>query len=328
MDLVGPTMEDVLRARRAIAPSLRPTPVLAPPALSEALGCSVVLKCEHLNPTGAFKVRGGINLVGQLSAEERRRGVVTASTGNHGQSIAYAAGLFGVRAVVLAPEGANPVKTAAMRALGAEVVLRGRDFDEARLQAEALGRREGLRYIHSANEPLLIAGVATHTLELLEEQPDLELLFVPVGAGSGAAGAGLVARALRPDLRVIGVQATGAPAVAEAWRTGEPAARDRIDTVAEGLATRVPFDLTLGMLRRLVDEMTLVSDAEMEAAIRLLLATARQVVEHAGSAPLAAAWARKADLQGRRIGLILTGGNLPYAVLRRILLDADSPTGP
>ena len=319
MDLTPPTMADVLQARRAIAPYLRPSPVLAPPALAEALGCAVVLKCECLNPTGAFKVRGGINLISRLTPAERARGVVTASTGNHGQSIAYAARLFSVRAVVLAPEGANPDKVAAMRRLGAEVVLHGRDFDEARLRAEELSEREGLRYIHSANEPWLIAGVATHTLELLEEAPDLDVLIVPVGAGSGICGAGLVVRALRPALRLIGVQATGAPAVTESWRSGRDVSHARIATAAEGLATRVPFALTMGLIRRLVDDMVLVDDGEMEAAIRLLLATARLAVEHAGAAPLAAAWRQRAALAGRRVGLILSGGNITFASLQRIV---------
>jgi threonine dehydratase len=312
-------MRDVLRARRAIAPYLRPTPVLAPPAMAEALGCQVYLKCEHLNPTGAFKIRGGINLMSQLTEEERRRGVVTASTGNHGQSIGYAARLFGVRAVVLAPEGANPDKVAAMQALGADVVLHGRDFDEARQRAEEISQAEGLRYVHSANEPLLIAGVATATLELLEEAPDLDTLIVPVGAGSGVCGAGTVVRALRPEVRLIGVQAAGAPAVTETWRTGHDVTTDRIDTLAEGLATRVPFALTMSMMRRLVDDMVLVDDAAMEAAIRLLLATGRQVAEHAGAAPLAAAWRQRASLQGQRVGLVVSGGNLPYPVLQRIV---------
>lgn len=326
MELTPPTMSDVLRARRAIAPHLRPSPVLAPPALSEALGCEVVLKCECLNPTGAFKVRGGINLLGQLTPEERARGVVTASTGNHGQSIAFAARLFGVRAVVLAPEGANPDKVAAMRRLGAEVVLHGHDFDEARLHAEALSRREGLRYVHSANEPLLIAGVATYTLELLEEVPDLDVLIVPVGAGSGICGAGTVVRALRPEIRLIGVQAAGAPAVTESWRAGRDISHERVDTAAEGLATRVPFALTMGMMRRLVDDMTLVADAEMEAGIRLLLATVRLAAEHAGAAPVAAAWQRRGDLRGRRVGLVISGGNIPFASLQEIV--AAGPAWP
>lgn len=319
MELTPPTMSDVLRARQAIAPYLHPTPVLRSAALDATLGCQIVLKCEHLNPTGAFKVRGGIALLSQLTAEERARGVVAASTGNHGQSVAYAARLVGVPARVVVPEGANPDKVAAMRALGAEVVLHGPDFDAARLHAEAVSRQEGRRYIHSANEPWLIAGVATATLELLEEAPDLEVLIVPVGGGSGVCGAGLVARALRPELRLIGVQAAGAPAVAEAWRSGQDVTYAQVATVAEGLATRVPFALTMRMMRQLVDDIVLVDDDAMEAAIRLLLAAVRQVAEHAGAAPLAAAWQQRSALHGRRVGLIVSGGNLTYPALQRIV---------
>src|SRR3954465_11376594 len=161
---LAPTLADVLRARGVIAPHLRPTPALEAEGLDAALGCRAHLKCENLNPTGAFKVRGGINLISSLDGETRGRGVLAASTGNHAQSVAYAARLFGVRAVIYMPEAANPLKVAATRAWGAEVVLPGRDYDEARLAAEEHASREGLRYIHSADEPRLIAGVATCAL--------------------------------------------------------------------------------------------------------------------------------------------------------------------
>jgi threonine dehydratase len=200
-----PTHADVLAAREQISPYLRPTPLFEYPALSELVGAETWVKHENHLPTGAFKVRGGVNLVSQLSDDERRRGVVTASTGNHGQSIAFAAGIFGVRAIVCVPEGANPVKLAAMERLGAELVVRGRDFDEAREHCEALAREHGYRYVHSGNEPHLIAGVGTATLELLETEPDVEVVIVPIGGGSGAAGACVAGKAVKPDLEVIGV---------------------------------------------------------------------------------------------------------------------------
>src|ERR687895_252874 len=188
-----PTLADVLAARRRIAPHLRPTPLYGYPALDELVGAEVLVKHENHQPVGAFKVRGGVNLISQLSPDERERGVIAASTGNHGQSIAYAARLFGVTATICIPEGANPVKVASMRGLGAELVVHGRDFDEAREHCEELAGERGYRYVHSGNEPLLIAGVATYALEILEERPDLDVLIVPVGGGSGAAGAGGVA---------------------------------------------------------------------------------------------------------------------------------------
>jgi threonine dehydratase len=319
MDWPTPTLADVLKARTALAPHLRPTPTLERAELDAALGCRAYLKCENLNPTGAFKVRGGVYLVSTLSPEQRARGVLAASTGNHAQSVAYAARLFGARAIIYMPEAANPLKVAATRALGAEVVLIGRDFDAARQGAEALAEQEGLRYIHSANEPLLIAAVATCALELFEVAPDLDVLFVPVGAGSGVIGAAVVARAINPSTRIIGVQAEGAPAVYRSWKAGRRIVTEAAATFAEGLATREPFDLPLQLLPRLVDEMMLVSDGELKVAMRLLLETTNQVAEGAGAAAVAAALHRRAELHDRRVGLILSGGNIALEQLRDIL---------
>jgi threonine dehydratase len=319
MDWPAPTLADVFKARRAIAPYLSRTPTLEPPGLASALGCRAVLKCENLNPTGAFKVRGGVNLVASLEPEARARGVVAASTGNHGQSVAYAARLFGTKATIFMPEAANPLKAAATVALGAEVVRTGRDFDAARLVAEEYAARHQVRYVHSSNEPLLVAGVATAALELLEAVPELDVILVPVGAGSGVLGAGVVARAVNPAIRVIGVQAEGAPAVYRSWREGRRVVTKTITTFAEGLATREPFEMPLALFPRLVDEIMLVDDDQIAAAIRLILETARQVVEGAGAAPVAAALARRDELARKDVGLILSGGNITAEQLRRIL---------
>jgi threonine dehydratase len=200
-----PTLADVHAARDRIAPHLRPTPLYEYASLNELVGAEVFVKHENHQPVGAFKVRGGVNLVSQLSAEERERGVIAASTGNHGQSIAYAARIFGVVATICVPENANPVKIASMRGLGAELIFHGSDYDEAREHCEQLAREHGYRYIHSGDEPLLIAGVATQTLEILEEHPETDVVIVPIGGGSGAAGACIVAQAVKPELKVIGV---------------------------------------------------------------------------------------------------------------------------
>jgi threonine dehydratase len=314
-----PTLADVLKARRAISPYLPATPALEPAGLAVALGCRAVLKCENLNPTGAFKVRGGVNLLAALEASVRARGVVAASTGNHGQSVAYAARLFGCKAMIFMPEAANPLKVAATIALGADVVQTGRDFDMARLAAEEHAARHHQRYIHSANEPLLVAGVGTVTLELLEAAPDLDVIFVPIGAGSGALGAGTVARAVNPAIRVVGVQAAGAPAVYRSWREGHRVVTETVDTFADGLATREPFEMPLALLPRLVDEIVLVSDDELARSICLLLETTRQIAEGAGAAPLAAALKRRSELAGKNVGLILSGGNITIEQLRRII---------
>ncbi|MFQ5894438.1 MAG: threonine/serine dehydratase [Nitrospinota bacterium] len=319
-----PTFEDVLRARRVVYRFLAPTPFHEVLPLSERLGCRYYLKFESMQPTGAFKVRGGVNLLSRLSPEERRRGVITASTGNHGQSVAFAARAAGVRAIVAAPEGANRDKVSAMRALGAEVVFRGRDFDEARGWVEEEAERQGYRYIHSANEPLLIAGVATEALEIFEALPEADVLLVPVGGGSGVSGCGIVARALKPGVRIIGVQAERAPAVYRSFRAGRAMEEPSAATFAEGLATRVPFELTFSLIRQLVDEMVLVSEAEMVSAIRLLAETAHVVAEGAGAAATAAAFKLKDSLRGRHVVGLLTGRNLPLAHLR-LILDGGVP---
>jgi threonine dehydratase len=265
---------------------------------------------------GAFKVRGGVNLVSQLSEEDRRRGVITASTGNHGQSIAFASRIFGVRAIVCVPEQANPVKAASMQGLGAELVFHGRDFDDAREHCEALAEEHGYRYVHSGNEPDLIAGVGTHTLEALERQPDLDVLIVPIGGGSGAAGACLVAAQLNSETRVIGVQSEAAPAAYRSWKEGT-VAQDVMGTAAEGLATRVGFELPQQILRKRLADFVLVSEEDLRGATVQMLERTRNLIEPAGAAPLAAAL--QLDLAGKKVGLIASGGNMTIGQLRDLL---------
>jgi threonine dehydratase len=323
MDWQIPTFADVLAARRRIAPYLRPTALHTYPGLDELVGTEVWVKHENHQPVGAFKVRGGVNLVSHLSEDERRRGLITASTGNHGQSIAYAARLFGVRAIICVPEGANPVKVDSMRALGAEIVVHGADFDEAREHCEFLAAEQGLRYVHSGNEPLLIAGVGTETLELLEERPDVDVVVVPIGGGSGAAGACIVARAIRPQIEVIGVQSDAAPAAFRSWET-RSLVEDRMGTSAEGLATRVPFELPQRILWELLDDFVLVSEEEIRRATVLMLERTRNLIEPAGAAPLAAALRLRDRLAGKRVALIASGGNVSPEQLRALLVECDS----
>jgi len=324
MDWPVPTLADVLKARLALRPYLLPTPVLEPAALTLALGCRAVLKCENLNPTGAFKVRGGINLLAALEPEVRMRGVVAASTGNHGQSVAYAARIFGSPATIFMPEDANPLKVAATAAQGASVVLTGRDFDQARLAAEEHAELYNVRYVHSSNEPLLVAGVGTAALELLEIVPDLDTIVVPIGGGSSVLGAGVVARAVNPAIRIVGVQAEGASAVYRSWRAGRRIVTERVDTFAEGLATREPFEMPLALLPQLVDAIVLVNDEQIAAAIRLLFETTRQIAEGAGAAATAVVMTRRDEFAGKRVGMILSGGNITAEQFRRIL-DCGKP---
>ena len=313
-----PTLADVLAARRRISPHLRPTPLYGYPTLDELLGAEVLVKHENHQPVGAFKVRGGVNLISQLDADERERGVIAASTGNHGQSIAYAARLFGVRATICVPERANPVKVASIRGLGAELVFHGRDYDTAREHCEELAGEHGHRYVHSGNEPLLIAGVGTETLEILEEEPGTDVILVPIGGGSGAAGACIVARAVSPTLRVIGVQSDAAPAAYRSWQARQ-LLEDRMETFAEGLATRTAFELPQQILWQSLDDFVLVSDEEIRAAQAIMIEATRNLVEAAGAAPLAAALRLRGQLAGKRIVLIASGGNASREELLQVL---------
>jgi threonine dehydratase len=310
--MMPPTFNDVLAAREFISQYLPKTPLVQSRKLSEILDCDYYLKCENLQPVGAFKVRGGINLVGTATDQEREAGLVSASTGNHGQSIAYAGRLFGARVIIYAPaENVNQTKMQSMRDLGAEVRLHGRDFDEARLEAERIARQEGHRYVHSANEPALIAGVGTIGLEIFDDLADVDVIIVAAGGGSCVSGNCIVAKQINPRVRVIAVQSEQAPAMWHAWknRTLEP--YPTMETEHEGLATRVPFELTNRILWNLLDDFVLVSDEEINDAIRLLAQHAKQVAEGAGAASLAAAVKLRDQLQGKKVVGILSGGNIP-----------------
>jgi threonine dehydratase len=346
--MLPPTFEDIVAAREFISTYLPKTPLVRIAKLSEELGCDYYAKLENLQPVGAFKVRGGVNLVGHFgTASDNDRvnlskvsgkalaatnvsdwvnpgnaarqasvainartlavqpssqnTLITASTGNHGQSIAYAGRLFGVRVIIYAPtENVNEAKMQAMRDLGGEVRQHGRDFDEARMECERIAREEGFRYVHSANEPGLIAGVGTIGLEIFEDLPDVDVIIVPVGGGSCASGICIVANRLHPDVRIVAVQSEAAPATWHAWRDRTLAPYPTMKTEHEGLATRVPFELTNKILWDLLDDFVLVTDEEINEAIRLLARHAKQVAEGAGAASLAAAMKLRNKHQGRR----------------------------
>ena len=309
---------DVLAARKQISPYLRPTPLYSYPALDELVGTEAWVKHENHQPVGAFKVRGGVNLVSQLSDDERARGLIAASTGNHGQSLAYAARLFGVRARICVPRGANPVKVDSMRALGAEIVVHGADFDDAREHCEQLASEHGYRYVHSGDEPLLIAGVGTGTLEILEERPEIDVVVVPIGGGSGAAGACIVAKAVRPGIAVVGVQSEAAPTAFRSWKERR-LLEGTTSTFAEGLATRAGFALPQRILWEQLDDFVLVSEDELRRATLLMIEGTRNLVEPAGAAALAAALQLRDRFSGKRIALVASGGNISSAQLRELL---------
>ena len=317
--MTAPTLDDVRAARTHVYAAMAPSALLRHPLLAETLAADVYVKHENHNPTGAFKVRGGLNLVARLSDVDRARGVISASTGNHGQSIAFAAARAGVPCTLVVPVGNNPSKNALMRGWGATVIEHGKDFDEARELVERLCDERALRYVHSANEPDLISGVGTYALELFESLTSIDTVFVPIGGGSGACGLITVRDALGLKTRIVGVGAQRANAVAQSWRSGTRIVGQSADTFAEGVATRVTFDLTFGILQRGLDDFVLLTEEELADGVREALRSTHNLAEGAGAAAIAAAVKCKDHIAGQRVVCVMSGGNLEPNRLRRIL---------
>jgi threonine dehydratase len=312
------SLAEVEAAQQHVYPHMRPTPLIEYPLLSHEMGCHAYIKHENHTPIGAFKIRGGLNLMAHL-ARQHVPGVITVTRGNHGQSIALAARLYNLPATVVVPVGNNPEKNALMRAQGAELLEHGRDFDEARALAEALQHERGLYYVHPANEPLLVNGVGTYWLEVLQDLPDLDVAFVPVGGGSGICAAITVLKTVRPTVRIVGVQAENAPAVYNSWSSGHICETASADTFADGLATRVAFEMPFHIMQEGLDAMVLVSEEDMRQAILRLLRTTHNLAEGAGAAALAAAWHLRESLAGQKVVMVLSGGNIDLETLRWVL---------
>jgi threonine dehydratase len=313
------TFQDVLDALPRVHAVLSPTLLNNWPGLSALAECNLYLKHENHQPVGAFKVRGGINLVSALTAEERLHGILGVSTGNHGQSLAFAACLFGVACTIVVPKGNNPDKNRAIRQLGATLIEHGKDFDEAREYVTSLQAERGGRYVHSANEPKLIAGVGTLAWEIFDKLPNPDVIVVPIGLGSGVSGACLVAKHLRPATKVIGVQAANASAVARSWLSGKWITDKTVSTWAEGIATRVPAELTLEIMRELLDDVILVTEEEMRRAAAAILQCTHNLAEGAGAAAVAAVLKTRDQFAGKKIVAVLSGGNIDLAQLPAIL---------
>ena len=310
-----PTLRDVLAAQRTIAPYITRTPLTHAPALSAALDAEVYLKHEEHLPLGAFKMRGGINLLANMSQAERERGLITASSGNHGQSIANACRMFGARALIGLPVGANPNKVASMEALGAELIFHGDNFDQAREYCEQLAAEEGYRYVHPVNEPALIAGVGTASLEIIEDLPDLDLMLLPVGGGSGISGACIVAKSINPDLKVVAVQSEAAPAAYLSWEQGQ-LVQAPMRTWVEGTATAMGYELPQQIMRHRLDDFVLVSDDDVKRAVAMLAEKAHTLAEGAGATALAGAVRHPDLVRGKKVSITISGGNITLAQLR------------
>jgi len=321
----GPiTIDDVHRAAERIRPHLSPTALRDYAPLDAVVGgdIRVLVKHENHQPTNAFKVRNGVSAVAALDEGARRRGVIAATRGNHGAGLAWAARRFGVACVVVVPHGNNPEKNEAIRGFGAELVEAGNDYDQSVATADELRRARGLHIVHSTNDRDVLAGAATLTLEVVDEAPEVDAMVVAVGGGSQAVGALTVARALRPAMRVYAVQATGAAAMHDAVRSGQPRTYERADTFADGIATRVPYELSYPALREGLAGFVTVTDGEIAAAMRTLLSTTHQLVEGAGAAGLAGLFKLRDELAGKRVAIVLSGGNVDLPTLRRVVSEA------
>jgi len=317
-----PTLEGVYQARKNISKYLRPTPLFYSRRLSKLLACQLYLKLENLQPTRAFKVRGGINYMERIKRQATARTVITASTGNHAQSIAYAGSLFGINVKIVMPKGVPELKIEAIKELDAEVIIHGNYFDEALQYAEQLAADKGDICVHAINEPLLHEGVGTMHLEIFEEQPTLDVVINPIGGGSGASGACIVYKTLDPRIKVIGVQAEGAPAFYNSWKDGSIKETKQLYTIAEGLATAKAYDLSFRVLCRWIDDIVLVSDDELRRAVSTIFLATGQVAELAGAASTAAAFKMKDQLHGKKVALIVSGGNIQPKQLSEILMDS------
>jgi threonine dehydratase len=319
-----PTFTAALDARRLLSQHLPATPIWNYPLLDATTKATVLVKHENVQPTGAFKVRGGITLLAKMEPADRVRGVVGYSTGNHAQSLAYAAAKFGVQCTIVMPSNPSPAKAEAVRRLGAELIESGANFDEARTAAEHLADQRDMRLVSAANEPDLIAGVATTYIEIFEQAPDLDFIVVPIGSGSGAAAACMVAAAMAPRCQVIGVQSGASPAAHDSWRAGRCLERPN-RTVVDGLATGSGFELTQYILRDHLTDFVLVDDDAIAAAQWTMMHDAHTLAEGAGAAALAAVMADPERFAGNRVAIVCSGGNADEREIRAALPSSTRP---
>ena len=314
-------LDAITAARDRIRPFVPVSPLRSYPVLDAEVGhrVSVLVKHENFNPTNSFKVRNAFSLMTALSADERRRGIVAATRGNHGLGLAYAGKEFGVPVTICVPLGNNPEKNAAMRALGVRLIEEGRDYDESVTVANRIVRAKGARLAHSTNDMAIIAGAGTMALEIAEQAPALDALVIAVGGGSQAVGAMVVMRALDRPVQVYAVQAAGASATHDGWHAGKPLVTESANTIADGLATRSSYEMTFDALREGLADFITVTDSEIANAMRLLLRSTHSLVEGAGAAGMAGLLALRDRLAGQRVGVVLSGGNVDERTLTRVL---------
>lgn len=312
------SVDDILAARTRISASIVKTPTLVSQTLSDMLGCTVFLKFENLQFTAAYKERGALNRLLQLDDAAKAKGVIAASAGNHAQGLAYHGKRLGVPVTIVMPNTTPTVKVTQTQGHGATVVQYGEKFDDAYAHARLLEVEQGLTFIHPFDEPDIIAGQGTVALEMLEDAPEIDTLIIPIGGGGLFSGMGTAARAMKPDIRLVGVQAELYPSMYDVVK-GETLPCDG-DTLAEGIAVKQPGELTRRFVERLADDVLLVTERRLEEAVSLLLQIEKTVVEGAGAAGLAALLTHREQFAGRTVGLILTGGNIDTRLLANVLL--------
>ena len=313
------TLDDVRAARQRIQDQIYLSPCTRSETLSRLSGCTAFLKLENLQMTGAYKERGALNKLLTLTDEERRRGLIAASAGNHAQAVAYHAGRLGVSATILMPEGTPLIKVANTRSYGARVLLHGSSYEEAYAEARRLEQVDGLTFIHPFDDPAVIAGQGTMGLELLEQLPDLDAVVVPVGGGGLVGGIGIAMKALRPSVRVIGVETEVLPCMLASMEAGRVVTLESASTMADGVAVKRAGDLTFALAQKVVDEIVTVSEEEIASAILYLLEREKTVVEGAGAVGVAALLQRKLRLDGKRVAVIVSGGNIDVNVIARVI---------
>jgi threonine dehydratase len=314
-----PTVSDVWHAQEIIREHVYHTPLLQSRTFSAMSGATVYLKAENLQRSGAYKIRGATNKLAHLTPEERERGVIAASAGNHAQGVALAAAALGVRCTIVMPTGAPLAKVTATQGYGATVVLHGDTYNDAYAHARELQQQTGMTYIHAYDDPDIIAGQGTLGLEILADLPDVEALVVGIGGGGLIAGIATAIKGLKPDVRIVGVQAAGAASMRAALDAGHLVTLPSIGTIADGIATRRAGDLTFAIVRELVDDVVTVDDEEIIHAVLLLMERCKLLVEGAGAAGLAALLSGKVDLAGKRTVVVLSGGNIDMNMVGRFI---------
>ena len=310
-------IEDIRTAAAAIEGEVVRTPLIAAPRLSQTLGCEISLKLENLQFTGSFKDRGALNKLKSLSPAEAERGIIAMSAGNHAQGVAYHAQRLGIPATIVMPEFAPFTKVERTRGFGARVVLEGDTIDAAAEAARRIQKEEGLAFIHPYDDPRIVAGQGTIGLEMLAERPDLEIIVVPIGGGGIISGIALAAKALNPEVRILGVEADLYPSMYQALKDLPPSAGGT--TLADGIAVKTPGGLTKTIIGELVDEILLVDEASVEAAVQLLVEEQKLVAEGAGAAGIAAVMQDPARFAGRRVATVICGGNIDVRLLASVL---------